>query len=540
MESFDYIIVGGGSAGATLAGRLQEQPGNTICVLEAGPSDTSKWIRFPPGFMKLIFDPNHTWGYMTEPNPAIQNRSIPMIQGRVIGGSGSINGMVYTRGQLADYDGWAQRGALGWSGADVLPYFRKNEFNQDATDDTYRGRDGKLATIALNWENTLVDAFIKSACTALDAKENPDYNGATQEGVGRYQYTIRNGRRVNAARAYLHTAIRHNTVDVRTGLRVTSIIFEGKRAVGIRWARWDGPQTGELRANKEVILCAGAINTPRLLQISGVGPTQLLKDIGVEVIHDLPGVGENLQDHYTPRFTYSAKNANSINDYARGTKLAGQLLRWAFNQPSLIGIGVVLGNAYLKSRPELEHPDYLITFTPGSMKEGFLGVLDDKPGVTLGAWQLRPDSRGYVRAASADPRVAPIIQPNYLKEDSDMAVLLTAMKNLRKVAAASPLADYCVDETLPGKTVATDQDLIDYARGRGLSGYHVCGSCRIGMAGDPMAVVDSDLLVHGMQGLRIVDASVMPVIPSGNTNAGTMMIAEKAADIILGRPALAA
>lgn len=538
LDEFDYVVVGGGSAGCLLAARLSEEKGVTVCLLEAGPVDRNFFIHVPAGFIKVIFDPKVTWSFETEPVPSIKGRKLPMLQGRVLGGSGSINGMVYTRGQAEDFDAWASLGNPGWSYREILPYFRRSEHRTDGGDDRYRGRSGGLKTLELNWPNALADAFLE-ASIKQGIPANPDYNGPKQEGVGRYQYTIENGKRCSAARAFLRGAMRRNSIDLRTDAQVTSITFDGKLATGVRY-RQGGTQRA-VRARREVILCAGAANTPKLLQISGVGPADLLGRLGIPLVHDLAGVGGNLQDHYTPRFLFRAKpGVSTINGYARGLPLAGQIFNWLVGRPSILGIGVVLGFAYTKSRPELERPDILITFTPGSFKAGFLGVLDDQPGMTCGVWQLRPDSRGYVHARSADPLAAPLIQPNYLSAETDQQTVLAAMKLAKQIMARNEIAKYCESEMLPGTPMNSDADWLDFARSQGLSGYHICGTAKMGPASDPASVVDEQLRVRGVERLRVADASVMPLITSGNTNAATMMIAEKAADMLLGRPAPAA
>ena len=529
--SFDYVIVGAGSAGALLAARLAETEGVKICLIEAGPADTSRWIGIPAGFMKLIFDPKVTWGFTTEAGAAINDRSIPALQGRVVGGSAAINGMIYVRGQANDFNKWAQLGNPGWSYDDVLPYFRKTESHTDKGDPRYRGSRGKLPIIGLHWKNKLVETFIKSA-GEIGVPYNPDYNGEKQEGSGVYQFNIGKGKRINTARAYLAAALKTGRIDLRTDARATAVLFDGKTARGVRYTDDNGASEKTVTATREVILCGGAINTPRLLQVSGVGDPEHLRSIGVEIVHALPGVGENLRDHFTPRTVVRVAGATTINEIARGPKLIGQGLRWLFKRPSVLGIGVVLGQIFWKSDPALDAPDMLVTFTPGSFKEGFLGVLDDVPGMTLGAWQLRPESAGYVRAKSRDLFEMPTIQPNYLTSEKDRRVLLSGQKMIRKLLTETSLKDYVVEEVIPGPTVKTDDDLMAYARRQGLAGYHYCGTCKMGPASDPMAVVDATLKVHGLDRLRVVDASIMPDITSGNTNAPTMMIAEKAADMI--------
>jgi choline dehydrogenase len=531
QDSFDYVIVGAGTAGSLVAARLAETPGVSICLLEAGPSDTNRFIGIPAGFLKVIFDPKLTWGFSADPGPAINDRVIPALQGRVVGGSAAINGMIYTRGQADDFNKWAQLGNPGWSYDDVLPYFRKTETNTDKGDPKYRGDSGKLPIVGLHWKNELVDTFIRSA-GELGIPYNPDYNGEKQAGAGVYQYNIGKGKRLNTARVYLRDAIRTGRIDLRTDARATRVNFDGKTATGVTYTDDEAKTTKTVTATREVILCGGAINTPRLLQVSGVGDPAHLKSIGVEVIQALSGVGQNLRDHFTPRTVVKVAGAVTINDIAKGPRLLSQGVKWLLNRPSVLGIGVVLGQAFWKSDPALDSPDMLVTFTPGSFKEGFLGVLDDTPGMTLGAWQLRPESSGHVLAKSTDLFEAPSIQPNYLASDNDKRVLLAGQKLIRRLLNETSLKSYVVEEVIPGPMVQTDEDLMGYARRQGLAGYHYCGTCKMGPATDPLAVVDATLRVHGMDRLRVIDASIMPDITSGNTNAPTMMIAEKGADMV--------
>ncbi len=531
-ETYDYVIVGAGSAGSTLAARLSDIPGVRICLLEAGPKDLNPFLHIPAGFIKVIFDPKLTWGFMSEPGDAINGRSVPAIQGKVVGGSGAVNGMIYVRGQADDFNRWAQMGNPGWGYDDVLPYFRKSESRREGGDQ-WRGDKGQMPIFGLDLKNDLVDAFI-GAAGELGIPRNPDYNGASQAGAGIYQYNIGGGRRMAPGQAFLRPALKRGAIDLRTGARATQVLFDGTRATGIRYTTDNGSTFREVKALREVILCGGAINTPRLLQVSGVGNPELLKSIGAPVVHALPGVGENLHDHFTPRTVVKVHDAVTINDMARGPRLIGQGIRWLLRQPSIIGMGVVLGNIFWKSHPDLDRPDMLVTFTPGSFREGFLGKLDVVPGMTLGAWQLRPESTGFIRARSRDLFEAPMIQPNYLTAENDRRVLLSGQKLIRRLLGTQALGKYVTEELMPGPAVQSDDELMDYARRQGLSGYHFCGTAKMGPASDPMAVVDARLKVHGLQGLRVVDASVMPSITSGNTHAPTIMIAEKAADMVRG------
>ncbi|TKT74520.1 GMC family oxidoreductase N-terminal domain-containing protein [Aquamicrobium sp. LC103] len=530
-EEFDYVIVGGGSAGAILAARLSEKPEVSVCLIEAGPRDKNPFIHIPAGFIKVIFDPGLTWGYETEPGPHIDNRKLPVIQGKLLGGSGSINGMVWVRGQRDDFDDWAAAGNEGWSYDDILPYYRKLERRIGEGEAEFRGRAGGIPVMDLSWKNKLVDAFMAGA-QEIGIPYNADYNGRDQAGVGRYQYNIDRGKRYSAAKAYLKPAAGRRNLEVRTDALATRIVFEGRKAVGLEYRKTGDSTTRTVRARREVILCGGAVNSPKLLMLSGVGPSTVLNDAGVPVVHELAGLGQNYMDHYTPRLTYRAKNAVSINGLASGPRLLGQMLRWGLGMPSILGMGVVLGAAFWKTRPELNRPNIVVTFTPGTFKQGFLGRLDDFPGMTTGVWQLRPDSRGWMKIVSSDPMAKPSIQPNFLAEESDRRTAVEALRIARKIMATPQMAALTETETMPGIETDSDEELLAYTRSQGLCGYHASGTARMGRADDPMAVVDSGLRVHGMDGLRIVDASVMPIVVSGNTNAATMMIAEKTADMI--------
>ena len=534
MEQFDYVIAGGGSAASVLANRLSAA-GATVCVLEAGPRDRNPFIHIPAGFVKTLHDPAVTWRFQSEPGPWTGGRRLEATQGRVLGGSSSVNGMVFVRGQSGDYDGWARRGNPGWSYAELLPYFKRLERRIGPADERYRGRDGALPVTDSDWRHPLCDAFIEGA-KRVGFPHNPDYNGATQEGVGYYQRVILRDRRVSAARAFLYPVL--SCVDVRTDAHASAIVFEGRRAVGVRYLQ--GGETREVRARKEVIVAAGTFNSPKLLQLSGIGPAPLLQSHGIEVRHALPGVGENLSDHYTPRIVVRAKGSLTINNLANGPRLLGEIGKWALGRPSILGLSAALVYAFGKSRTDLKAPDFTVIFSPASYREGFLGKLDAYAGMTSGAWQMRPLSKGYVRIAGSDPRAAPVIQPNYLAHEEDRRVLLAAIRTARRILATPELAPYYEREQQPGADKMSDDELLDFARQYGVSCYHFAGSCRMGPDSDPTAVVDHELKVRGMERLRVVDASIMPTMPSANTYASTLVIAEKASDLILGRGAAAA
>jgi choline dehydrogenase len=535
VDTFDYIIVGAGSAGSVLANRLSEDPGTNVLVLEAGGRDWHPYIHMPAGFIKTFYDTRVNWAYTMEPCEWTGGRRIYAPRGKTLGGSSSINGHIYNRGQRMDYDTWAQMGNRGWGYADVLPYFRRMERRLGEADPTYRGRDGNLTVSDLEWRHPLCEAFIEGA-VQLGIPRNPDYNGAQQEGISYAQRTIDNGRRVSAATAFLHPARKRANLTVRTHAHITELSFEGKRCTGAVYSisGRDG-DTRRVTATREVILSAGSYNSPQLLQLSGIGPPALLQSLGIAVRHALPGVGENLRDHYAPRFTVRVKNIDTINERARGLKLAREVLRYATTRQGILALNPTLVYGFWRSEPDIPTSDLQFTFTPASYREGVQGELDLAPGMTIASWQQRPESRGYVRLRSADPFEAPIIQSNYLAEETDRRVLLAAMKLARRLLKSKPLEPYYDFEEFPGDKVETDAELMEAARQRGTTTFHPNGTCRMGPKADPLAVVDDQLRVHGLEGLRVIDASIMPTMLSANLNAGTMMIADKASDLIRGR-----
>lgn len=535
MEVFDFVIVGGGSAASVLANRLTEA-GSSVCVLEAGPVDRNPFIRIPAGFVKTLHNPDITWRFDTEGTDWTAGRAIATTQGRTLGGSSSVNGMVFVRGQAEDYESWVSRGCAGWGYADVLPYFKSIERRVGSADELYRGREGELPVTDPTWHHPLCEAFIAGA-QSLGMQRNADYNGARAEGVGYYQRVIEGERRVSAARAFLYPAMKRKNLNVKTRSRATSILLEDKRAVGVRYLVEGSDISQEVRARREVIIAAGTINTPKLLQLSGIGPAALLQSLGITVKHALQGVGENLSDHYSPRVVVRVKNSGTINGLVRGPNLLHQGAKWLAGQPSVLGLSAALVYAFGRSDVKQVKPDYTVIFTPASYKAGKLGSLDNYPGVTAGAWQQRPESVGHVRIRSANEAELPVVQPNYLDKESDRTVLLAAIRAARKILATQSLAMYYGNEELPGAASISDAELIEFARNYGTSCYHLVGTCRMGPASDPTAVVDENLRVRGIENLRIVDASVMPTVTSGNTYAPTLMIAAKAADMILGRPA---
>ena len=539
METFDYVIVGAGSAGCVLTHRLSEDPTTTVCVLEAGPRDWHPYIHLPAGFIKTFHMRSVNWAYQQEPGPYTGGRSIYAPRGKTLGGSSSINGHIYNRGQRQDFDTWAQMGNRGWSYADVLPHFKRLERRIGEGEEAYRGRDGNLTVTTMDWKDTLCEAFMAGAMS-LGIPRNPDYNGAIQEGVSYAQRTIFKGRRVSAATAFLHPVRKRPNVHVRTHAHATEIIFEGKRAVGIRYAKGGrGGTPCEVRANKEVILAGGTYNSPQLLQLSGVGPPELLQSVGIAVRHALP-VGEGLQDHYAPRSVARVKDIKTINELRQGWHLWVEALKYATTRGGLLSLSPTMVYCFWHSGETTESSDLQLTFTPASYKEGVQGQLEDEPGMTVASWQQRPESRGYVRLRSSDPFAPPIIQTNYLSAELDRRVIVAGMKLARRLLQSHPLAPYYAYEDFPGPQVQSDDEFLAAATQRGTTTFHPGCTCRMGPADSTWAVVDDQLRVHGLQGLRVVDASIMPRMISANLNASAMMIADKASDLIRGKAVPAA
>jgi choline dehydrogenase len=530
-SQFDFIIVGAGTAGCLLADRLSENPANSVCIIEAGPRDNHPFIHLPAGYIKTLFNPAYTWRFETEGSPGSAGRRIATTQGRTLGGSSSINGLIYNRGQPADYDMWAQMGNRGWGYADVLQFFRRTEKRIGPGDDRLRGRDGNLYVTDLDWRHPLCDAFVAGA-QSIGIPFNADYNGETQEGVGYYQRVIYKGRRRSSARSFLAKALSRANVTLITQAQVSAVDFVDRRAVGLTFMRPDGTQQ-KLTANREVLVAAGAINSPKLLQLSGIGPASLLDSIGVAPVAVLDGVGANLRDHWAIRVVARVKGIKTINRMVRGLPLVGQAVRWAAGIPNVLSISPSLAHVFWKSDPALSATDLQMTFTPASYREGVAGLLDNFDGMTCGVWQQRPESTGYVRARSRDPRDHPTIQPNYLSAEVDKATIVAGIKLARRLLETDALKPYFAGRESPEAEIASDDEILDFSRRKGSTVFHLIGSCRMGPAHDRYAVVDDRLRVHGVEGLRVVDASIMPSMPSANTMAATYMIAEKGADAIL-------
>ncbi len=524
----DYVIVGAGSAGCVLANRLSADPNTSVVLIEAGGRDWNPYIHVPAGFMRLLSHPTLTWGYQAEPDPGTGGRAILYPRGRVLGGSSSINGLIYVRGQPEDFDHWAQLGNRGWSWDDVLPYFKKAE-NWEGDETEVRGKGGPLFTSRM--ERPPLCTAVIEAGKEIGLEYRADVNSlppGAGDGIGWCQQTRGGRRRASTARTYLHPAMKRRNLELVVKALVRRIVFDGRRAVAVEYER--GGTTLRAAATREVILSAGAVGSPHILQLSGVGAPDHLSRIGIPVRHELPGVGRNLQDHYVARISHRVSGMATVNERSRGLPLVAEVLRYLVSGKGMLTYSASLAAASVKVLPESATPDVQCSFAPGSFKDGMVGELDEFPGLTGGVWQMRPLSRGYVEAKSADPHEAPAINPRYFSEPTDRRAIVAGLRFLRRLFAAPALARFCGPEFLPGPQVESDDELLDYARRKGSTVYHASCSCKMGT--DPLAVVDDRLRAHGLDGLRVIDASVMPAVTSTNTNAPTIMIAERGADLV--------
>ena len=529
VTAWDYIIVGAGTAGCVLANRLSEDPARSVLLLEAGPRDSYPWIHVPIGYAKTMFNPVYNWMQTTEPDPGMNGRQIYWPSGRTLGGSSAINGLIYIRGHRDDYDHWAALGNPGWSYADVLPYFRKLEHNVRGASE-WHGADGPLWASDIEAKHELVEALI-GAGGELGIPRNGDFNGATQEGVGYYQLTTRRGFRCSTAVAYLRPAERRPNLTVATEAQATRILLDGRRGRGVVYRQRGRDVTATARQG--VIVAAGALQSPHLLQLSGIGPPAVLQALGIPVAHALPGVGENLQDHLQVRVIFRCTKPITTNDTLKSWwRKTAMGMNYILTRTGQMAIGINQGGMFARTDPALTRPD--VQFHLATLSSDMAGSpVHTFSGFTMSVCQLNPESRGFIRPKSPDALATPAIQPNYLSTPHDRATIVAGLRLARRLAATRALAPYVAGEYRPGAEAVTDADLLEFAKDKGATIFHPAGTCRMGPASDPLAVVDPSLRVHGIDGLHVVDCSVMPTLVSGNTNAPVIMIAEKAADMIL-------
>ena len=529
MQTYDYIVVGAGSAGAVVANRLSADARNKVLLLEAGPA-SHPWSRIPIGFAKLITNPSVNWLYTSEPEANTNGRRLPVPRGRMLGGSSSINGLAFVRGQAQDFDTWAQMGNQGWSYEDVLPFFKRMETYEGDGEDAFRGREGPLRVTNPEPRDPLYAALIQAA-SEVGIGYNPDYNGARQDGIAMSQATIASRRRMSTAHCYLDPIRKRPNLHIITDALTEALLVEGRRCTGIRYSL--GGNLCQARAAREVVVSAGSINSPQLLELSGIGQPERLRNLGIEVRHALPGVGENLRDHYAPRTRWAVGTRGiTFNDRGRGFGLVQQALRYALFGQGMLSMVAAPIRAFVRSREGLDAPDILLGWVPMLTEPGPKGPkLSRQSGMTCYAHPMRPESKGHIHIVSADPRRPPAINFNFLSSPIDAELTMRALRIARAIMTAPAMGHLRVTEIGPGVTIQDDDELLDWVKKNAETTYHPVGTCKMGS--DPMAVVDARLRVHGIDGLRIADASIMPTLTSGNTNAPSIMIGEKAADMVL-------
>ena len=532
MTDFDFVVVGAGSAGCVVTKRLVDA-GYTVALIEAGPKDSNPYIKIPAGFMKTYYNKDLTWQFEHQTSASTNHRKIPFILGKTLGGSSSLNGTIYSRGQSVDFDTWEEMGAKGWGYQAILPYFKKSESFESSPSSAARGVDGPLKVTRIARQDFLTQKYIESAVNNA-IPYNHDYNAEVQDGVSYTQGTIYNGKRCSTARTYLKSVKDSQRLKIYTNCQVRKIVFKGKTAVGVDVVDLKTQQSFVLDFRRELILSAGAANTPKILQLSGVGDAGLLTSLGITVVEDSPAVGQNLADHYAARIVADLKpGLRSINYHAKGIPLVAEVVKWLLNKPSILAISTTSAYAFCKVNPASAFNDYSLSFTPASFKMGMTRQLDEISGVTSGAWVLRPKSRGEIKITSSDFRQNPYINPNYLADAYDCDTLIHALKSAQQIFRTDPLASLIDKITFPLQECRDDSEWLDFIKQYGMTAYHLIGTCRMGDVNDPSAVVDAQLRLKHVERVRVIDASVMPTITSGNTNAATIMIAEKGADMVL-------